>query len=123
MINKRVEIRVGEWYQIGRGQNQYDKAIFDDVHKISMVDEEFFQTEENETHAKDGWAEEKYTIDRYEFDHMPKDMCEKREKLIKQIYKNEKDYRKKDKQLVKQVEAIDDELDIGYHNGKYGERD
>lgn len=116
-----IELRIDEWYIISRGQNQYNKAIFDDVHKISMVNEEFFQTEENKEQAKEGRAEEKYTISRYEFIHVSKKECEKREKLIKDIHHNEKTYRKKDKQLVKQIEAIDDELGISYHDGKYGE--
>lgn len=119
MSRKGREVKVGEWYEIGRGSNQYEKAIFDDVHKICMAKNGVFQTEE---YRDCDFAEDEYKIERYEFTHMPKDKCEKRAALIEEIYKNEISYMKKDKSLVKQVEALDDELDISYHNGKYGVR-
>ena len=90
--------------------------------KIVMVDEEFFQTEYCAERYEAGWDQEKYTIDRYEFTHMPKDKCEKRKKLINETHKAENVQRKKDLSLVRQIEAIDDELGIGYHDGKYGEQ-
>ena len=118
-MNKGREVRVGEWYHIGRGTNQYEKAIFDDVHKICMAEKGFFQTEE---YRDSDSAQDEYKIERYEFMHMPKDKCEKRAALIEEVYKNYKSYMKKDKKLVRQIEALDDELDIPYHDGKYGER-
>lgn len=119
MSRKGREIKVGEWYEIGRGTNAYEKAIFDDVHKICMAKNGVFQTEE---YRDCEYAEDEYEIERYEFYHMPKDKCEERDALIEEIYKRRRAYMKKDKQLVSKIEALDDELNISYHDGKYGER-
>ena len=116
---KGQEIIVGEWYEISRGTNQYEKAIFDDVHKICMAKNGRFQTEEYRDSKN---AEDYYLINRYEFYHRPKAECEEREKLKQAIYSNEKKYLKEDKRLVRKIEAIDEKLDISFHNGKYGER-